>query len=182
MNPSHTRRIARRPAAGATPLSLRADLIHPPISQVAHYENMVSERIGQLDLRAAQLAESFGIPFTGFRLNPLPEMSNETLVALTILVESLAHRSERISLERRSGRWGLYFTREPALVAQERRSETVPLRDAPLDVRERFLQKSEQFFREYLALCEDRLGSMKAAVSDGDRTLALLNNIQLRIG
>jgi len=84
-----------------------------------------------------------------------------------------------VSLERRSGRWGLFFTREPALIATERRAETVLLKDAPLDVRERFLQKSEYFFREYLKLCEDRLGRMKGSVEDADCTLELLGTLRL---
>jgi len=126
------------------------------------------------------LGEGFGISFTTFVLNPLAAPSNETPLAMaTAVLQSFAHRAERVSLERRSGRWGLYFTREPSIMVQDRRSEAVQLKDAPLDVRERFLLQSEAFFRGYLALCEDRLGQMKTAVSDGDRTLTLLNDICL---
>lgn len=63
----------------------------------------------------------------------------------------LTHEFERISLERRVGKWGLYFTRQHPLVGTERKvAETVPIKDAPLDVRERFFVKSEEFFRTYL--------------------------------
>jgi hypothetical protein len=171
-------RIPRRPQdTGSTDLAISAALIHPPKSQVAQYEDLVSDRIAKLDLHAAMLGEGFGISFTTFVLNPLPDPSNDNSVAAVL--QSFAHRPERVTLERRSGRWGLYFTREPAILAQDRRSDSVLLKDAPLDVRERFLLKSESFFREYLAVCEDRLGKMKAAVSDGDRTLTLLDNIRL---
>jgi len=53
------------------------------------------------------------------------------------------------------------------------------LKDAPLDVRERFLVKSEEFFWAYLKLCEDRLGRMRGAVAKADRTLELLNSLRL---
>jgi hypothetical protein len=174
------RRIPRRSATPTTHLGFSADLIQPPQSQITRYEDLVSDRIMKLDLHAAMLAEGFGISFTTFTLNPLPVPAEASPIAMaTAMLQTFAHRTERVSLERRSGRWGLYFTREPALVAQERRSESVPIKDAPLDVRERFLLQSEAFFREYLALCEDRLGKMKAAVADGDRTLMLLANIRL---
>src|SRR6267143_874960 len=67
----------------------------------------------------------------------------------------------------------------PALVTQERRSEAVLLKDAPLDVRERFLRRSEEFFREYLKLCEDRLGSMNGSVATADAKFSLLENVLL---
>lgn len=73
---------------------------------------------------------------------------------------------------------GAYFTREPAALIQDRKAEAVPLKDAPLDVRERFLLKSEEFFRAYLQLCEDRLGRMHDSVSQADRTLELLERMR----
>ena len=60
-----------------------------------------------------------------------------------------------------------------------RKTETIALKDAPLDVRERFLVKSEEFFRAYLKLCEDRLGKMKTSVTQADKTLELLSNLRL---
>jgi hypothetical protein len=144
-------------------------------------EDAVSNRIGQLDSRAQQLGAAFGIPYSGFLLNDMPKSdANDTLSVISAVATALVMRAERVSLERRNNRWGLYFTREPALVGQEaRKAESVPLKDAPLDVRERFLVKSEEFFRAYFKLCEDRLKKMHASVSAADRTLALLDNLRL---
>ena len=161
-------------------LSFPATLLHPPQSQVTRSEDLVSNRVAQLDAWASRLGEGFGIPFTTFALNPLPtDFAGDAAAAALAAMASIVHRLERVSIERRSGKWGLYFTREPALLAQERRADSVPLKDAPLDVRERFLSLSEDFFRQYLTLCEQRLGSMKTSIAQADRTLQLLADIRL---
>lgn len=163
-----------------TEMTFPAHLIHPPQSQVARYGDEVSERVARLDRHAQQLAEGFGIPYTAFVLNPPPDGPLDTgLQMLAAVLGALATRAERITLERRNGRWGLYFTRGPSVLSQERTADTVPLKDAPLDVRERFLVKSEEFFRGYLDLCKDRLASMKGSVAGADRTLELLDQIRL---
>ncbi len=171
-----------KPAAGSEkPLTFNGALIQPPQSQVQRSEDAVSDRVARLDAWAEQLGRGFGISFTNFALNPLPEIPdspNNVSIVLAAL-RQLAHREERVSLERRSSRWGLYFTREPAIITQERRSETVPLKDAPLDVRERFLRRSQEFFRAYLKLCEDRLGSMNSSIAMADATLGLL--VELKV-
>jgi hypothetical protein len=175
-----------RPSTGASVVSSKsaltfpAALYQPPQSQVTRAEDAVADRIAKLDTRAAQLGAAFGIPFTSFILNPveLPTGNSGWVMAIGILGK-LANRDERISLERRGGQWGLYFTRDPAAIAQERRSDTVALRDAPLNIRETFLLKSESFFREYLDLCKDRLGTMQNSVVGADRTLELLDGLRL---
>lgn len=169
------RRISKAPEKG---LTFPKSLIHPPQSQLTRSEDAVSNRVTQLDIWAQRLGEGFGISFTTFILNPIEQRLNNANVAIAMLA-TLAQRDERVSLERRNGRWGLYFTREPALIANERRAEAVLLKDAPLDVRERFLARSEQFFREYLSLCKDRLGRMKGSVEHADRTLNLLETLSL---
>lgn len=121
---------------------------------------------------------------TNFELNPLDAKQlgdglspGWKAVAQACLV--LTRQPERITLERREGRWALFFTRDRApLDSASAPRSAVPLKDAPLDVRERFLQRSEDFFRAYLALCEDRLGRMKTAILQADRTLALLAAIE----
>ena len=155
-------------------------LVYPQLSHVSQAERDVGHSIDELNTRAQHLGESFGIPFTTYSLNPpaLPSSNDGWAVAGAILV-ALAHREERVSLERRAGKWGLYFTREPAVLAPDKRSEAVLLRDAPLDVRERFLAKSEEFFRQYLALCKDRLGRMKESVVKGNQTLRLIDDMRL---
>jgi hypothetical protein len=162
-------------------LTFPASLLHPPQSQLTRYEDVVGQRLLELDMWASKLGEGFGISFTSFSLNPLQTLSSEgSMAALAITLTALTHRNERVSLERRSGKWGLFFTREPTAFANDRKIETSPLKDAPLDVRERFLGKSEDFFRQYLQLCEDRLGRMKSSVASADQTLALLRQIELR--
>jgi hypothetical protein len=158
-----------------------ARLVHPPVSQVQRNEDAVADRIGKLDTYAQQLGQAFGISFTSFTLNPLtPPTQGSDLATLGYMVSALVGREERIVLERRSNRWGLFFIREAALIGpHDKKADAVPLKDAPLDVRERFLTKSEEFFRQYLNACGDRLGKMQDCVAKGDRTLALLANIKL---
>ena len=164
----------------AKKLTFQANLLYPQQSQLTRYEDAVAQRIVQLDTWAQRLGEGFGISFTTFVLNPPPSNFGDAgMEMVAAVLVAFTQRVERVSLERRSGRWGLYFTREPAALSQERRTETVPLKDAPLDVRERFLTHSVDFVREYLKLCEDRLGRMKGAVSSADATLELLENVRL---
>lgn len=159
-------------------LSFPAELIHPQQSQLARSEDAVGRRLLELDLWAQRLGEGFGISYTGFILNPFEQAIPSGASDLIATLHAFTNRDERISLERRSGKWGLYFTREAALLSNDRRTETIPLKDAPLDVRERFMVKSEAFFRTYLKLCEDRLGKMKSSVLSADRTLELLNGLR----
>jgi hypothetical protein len=96
------------------------------------------------------------------------------------LVLALLAPRQFVALERRRGDWGLWYSFEPGIVkVGNAQPHSVPLRDAPLDVRERFLHRSEQFFRDYLELCRGRLGTMSSAVASGDRTIQLLQNLSL---
>lgn len=168
-------------APQSSELTFPADLIKPPQSQVVQYADAVADRVAQLDAAAQRLAEGFGIPFTTFVLNPSKyEDATDNLRLVAATLEAFTRREERISLERRSGRWGLYYSRTPAVLDQTRTTEITPLRDASLDVRERFLARSEDFIREYLNLCEDRLGKMKSSVDAANRTIDLLANLQLK--
>jgi hypothetical protein len=161
-------------------LTFPAALLQPPQSQVTQYSNAVADRVAQLDLAAERLAEGFGISQTNFVLNPRKfPLPTDNVTAVGHILETFVRHEERIALERRSGRWGLYFTRVPALLDREKPAETVPLKDAPLDVRERFLARSGEFFREYLKTCADRLGKMKSSVGAADSTLQLLANLRL---
>lgn len=161
-------------------LSFPAALLYPPQSQIARYGDAVSARIACLDVHAQKLGEGFGIPFTDFVLNPpqFLKSPDPTLAALAAL-ERLCVQEERVTLDRRGGRWGLYFTRAPSVIGREPRTEALSLRDTALDVRERFLSVSEEFFRRYLEVCEDRLGKMKSAVGAADRTLQLLEAVRI---
>lgn len=176
--------VGTRPQSevGSTnPITFNTALIRPPQSQVQRSEDAVSDRVARLDAWAEQLGRGFGIPFATFELNPVPDDNELTPNARAVILalRHLTHRAERVSLERRGGKWGLYFTRDASLVGQERRSDAVALKDAPLDVRERFLQRSEEFFRSYLKLCEDRIGTMNGSVAVADRTLNLLESVRL---
>jgi hypothetical protein len=157
-------------------LTFPVGLVQPQPPQFALYADAIGDRIEKLDGRA----QAFGISFTIFVLNEPLAFKGETALAVvgTVLL-AFAHREERISVERRSGRWGLYFTRSPAVLDQDRKTEAMLLRDAPLDVRERFLQRSEDFFRQYLKLCEDRFSRMKASVASGDHTIKLLEELSI---
>jgi len=91
---------------------------------------------------------------------------------------------EQVTLEHRDGRWGLYYFRGPAALGPSAsttiRPSTVPLKDAPLTVRERFLQRSESFFRRYIETVEGRLAKVKESVAAGDAALAMLEKMSLK--
>jgi hypothetical protein len=177
---SSTGTRAHSVAAPVPEFGFPANLLRPQQSQVAQYSDAVTERITQLDLHAQLLGEGFGIPSSGFTLNPPPTPNADDGAGMVLaLLHALAIREERVTLERRNGRWGLFFTRGISLIAQDRGAETVPLRDAPLDVRERFLLKSQEFFSAYFDLCKDRLGRMKSSVECADQTLRLLQDVRL---
>jgi hypothetical protein len=154
----------------------------------------VAKRTVDLDARAQTLGESLGIAFTSFVLpaasgaaaasegggsgtepDAAEASANDGATMLAATLRTLTSREERVTLERRAGRWGLYFVRGAAALGGERGAETVPLKDAPLEARERFLLHSEAFFARYLDLCEDRRTRMRQAVAAADRTLALLD-------
>ncbi len=179
-NRSLTGRIVTSQSNPSTGLTFPARLVHPPQSQIALSEDAVTNRVGQLDTWAQRLGQGFGIPFTNFVLNQRPSVAHKDGLELFVaFLEALAYREERVSLERRSGKWGLYFTRAAAAMGQDRNQETIALKDAPLDVRERFLIESERFVRGYLDLCKDRLGRMQNSVAYADRTLELLRGMRL---
>ena len=121
--------------AASTEITFPARLIHPPQSQIARSEDAVSNRVTQLDTWAQQLGQSFGITLTNFVLNPRASVAHKDgLELLGAFVEALAYREERVSLERRSGKWGLYFSRAPA--GRPQSSAQRPERcSAPLDSR-----------------------------------------------
>ncbi|HTK31107.1 MAG TPA: hypothetical protein VL332_04015 [Candidatus Saccharimonadaceae bacterium] len=165
---------------------------HKP--QLDEESDAVAKRTVDLDARAQTLGESLGIAFTSFVLPAAsgaapaneagasgtePESAeasaNDGATMLAATLRTLTSREERVTLERRAGRWGLYFLRGAAALGGERGAEAVPLKDAPLEARERFLLHSEEFFAQYLDLCEDRRTRMRQAVAAADRTLALLD-------
>jgi hypothetical protein len=81
------------------------------------------------------------------------------------------------------GRWGLYYYRGPAAFgpssATNVKPSTVPIKDAPLAVRERFLRHAEAFFSQYIKMAESRLTQVKASVEGGDAALRLLESLKL---
>jgi hypothetical protein len=127
---------------------MSARLIQPQQPQLTRSEDAVSNRVLQLDAWAEKLGQGFGISFTNFVLNPRPPRPPATngWNVLGAFLEGLDYREERVSLERRGGKWGLYFTRAPAVMSQDRNQETVALKDTPLDVRERSLSKASVSF------------------------------------
>jgi hypothetical protein len=175
------RRIRRRtPSSNGSDLTFPAHLIQPPQSQLTRYEDAVADRIRQLDAFAQRFGEAMGLPYRDFLLDPVAAPTDASgTTMLTLMLRELSARHERVSLERRNGRWGLYFTKEPAIISQDRGFESILLKDAPLDVREKFLGVSGTFFEKYLELCEDRLGSMKAAVGQADTTIERLLSLKL---
>lgn len=162
----------------STAISFPKDLLQSPPTQLQAYEDAVAGRVRELDARASQLARGFGIGYSpGVHLQEAAEYEGTEVL---LLLGKMLIPTQRVSLEKVNGNWGLVYTYEPGVVKMGNdRGMRVPLRDAPLDVREKFLRRSEEFFRRYLDSCKDRLAGMKDAVSAGDRTLELLQRIQL---
>jgi hypothetical protein len=91
---------------------------------------------------------------------------------------------EQVTLEQREGKWGLYYHRGPApfgsAAATTVKPSSVPLKDAPLAVRERFLRHAEAFFRRYVEGAGTRLARMKESVEGGDAALEMLESLSLK--
>ena len=171
--PAHPRATTDR----SRPLTFPRDLFRPPTDQVTQYADQVTDRIVHMDHYAAMLGKSFGIPLTHWQLNETPVIDERNVFAAFATV--LSYQPEFVSLERRKGTWGLYYFRGPAYIKHGDSAHVAPLKEAPLDARERFLQRSEEFFRAYLQTCEGRLGKMRSAVDAADRTIELLADINL---
>src|SRR5690349_1761551 len=103
---------------------------HKP--QLGEESDAVAKRTVDLDARAQALGESLGIAITSFVLpatmpGPAPEAemnasavsapespANDGATLLAATLRTLTSREERVTLERRGGRWGLYFVRGAA--------------------------------------------------------------------
>jgi hypothetical protein len=171
------------PAAQATAsaFTFPKNLVHLPKSQAAQYADLVAQKISDLDTFAAQLGGAFGIAFTTFELvsaSELPKIQDEGLQLAVALLQEMSRRPERVVLERREQQWGLFYTREAPMLQPNERKHTVRLREASLDARLRFLNVSEEFFGQYLALCQERFGGLKDALTAGDHTLAMLRSLK----
>ena len=109
---THDRALASETSAAssancATTLTFNADLLYPLRSQLARYEDAVTQRIVQIDTCAQRVGEGFVISFTTFALNPSPSNVRDTGIEIVAaLLVAFTHRIERASLERKSGRWG----------------------------------------------------------------------------
>ena len=133
----------------------------------AAFANADRSRVGrgtrvveQLDDRARHRGSKFGVPLHRWALKELPSPSPETPgweIAL-LAIGTLAQEQEFGNLEKHDGRWGLCYTRQPApMNASREQAKTMALRDAPVDARMRFLERSDAFFRQYIDLCKSRL-------------------------
>ncbi|NOJ80497.1 hypothetical protein [Myxococcus xanthus] len=171
---------ARTSAASVpAPLTFPQAVLRPIPSQLELAQNEVTKVVELCDERARHFGTMLGISMSAFELNDPPNTTGQT-DALALLV-ALTRSVESVSLERRDGRWGLWYTKSaPVLSSSQRPTTTVPLRDAPLEARMQFLRKSEEFFREYLKRTEEGLGSPQQAAEMGKSTLAMLDNIKSR--
>jgi hypothetical protein len=122
-------------------------------SEFASWAEQINDRIAKLDGYAARLGSKYGLGSDPQWLYP----DNEN--------------TEHITLEPVQGNWGLYYHRHASHEGQKPFSH---LRDAPLKVRERFLELAEEFFRQYIDSVETRLQQVKASVAGGDAALAFL--------
>jgi hypothetical protein len=166
------------PEGAAAPMTFPEDLLRPTPSQLELAQDEVTRVVEQLDERARHYGTKLGVSMTNFELSEVSDTITRSENWQVLLI-AMTRNQEFISLEKRDGRWGLWHTRTPPPLASAGRSvTTVPLRDAPLEARMKFLHKSEQFFREYLERVKQGLGSPQQAAERGKLTLALLDSIK----
>jgi hypothetical protein len=162
----------------AEPITFPEDLLRPTPSQLELAQDEVTRVVEQLDERARHYGTKLGVSMTNFELSESSDALSRS-EPWQGLVIAMTRNQEFVSLEKRDGRWGLWHTRTPPPLASSGRSvTTVPLRDAPLEARMKFLHKSEQFFREYLERVQQGLGSPQQAAERGKLTLELLDRIK----
>jgi len=130
-----------------------------PKSEMATWADQINDRISQLNDYAIRLGNKYGLAST-----PLLLHSTVTVGTPDSII------SDQVTLERHEGNWGLYCHRLVGGVTKQ----IVPLKDAPLAIRELFLQRAEPFFREYLERIESRLEQVKQSVAGGDAALSFL--------
>lgn len=167
-------------ATAPAPLTFPQALLRTPPSQLDMAQDEVTKVVEQLDERARHFGTTLGISMPNFDLN---DVANEVSQSegWIVLAVALTRSPECVSLEKRDGRWGLWYTKVPPVLASSQRPvASVPLRDAPLEARMKFLRKSEEFFREYLKRAEEGLGSPQQAADIGKQTLAMLDRIKPR--
>ena len=165
-------------------LTFRAELLRPVPSQLELAHDEVTRVVEQLDERARDLGKALGVSMTTFEINPvaIPETlakADQSSKALYEAFATLTRSQEVVTLEKRDGKWGLWYRHTPSpFVAAGRPATTVPLRDAPLEARMKFLHKSAEFFDAYLKRAQEGLGSPQQAAAAGMRALEMLNNIK----
>ncbi|SEU31813.1 hypothetical protein [Stigmatella erecta] len=179
----------KRPEEEKQPLAFPRNLMQPPKSQVESYVEAIDDRIFQLDQKAAQLAVRFGLPSAPFSLLSDNEQAlfEEAAQALKLNPESSLFAAfvqsslvrEYVALEKLQGNWRLVFHREPAVLGAGPSAQpaVVPLAEASLEVRRRFLHASEHFFRAYLGACRAHLQESRSAINAADATLAILEDV-----
>lgn len=178
--PAGSKLVSPVPQPAAPPTAgyvIDSSLIVPPRDQLSAYADSVSGCVEALNDRAVRLAEGFGMAMTpGYNINP---ETTDTGNAGLDVIKAVLHRNEYFSIDRKSGRWAIFYSRDPSAMGGAP-AVHVSLRDAPLDVREKFLQHSAAFFDMYLQRSQDRLAQMKSALTAGGQTLAMLDSITLK--
>jgi hypothetical protein len=158
-------------------IGIAAIIREPRDREVGEYEDQVTARIRELDERMARLATASGVAMADFVLEPAePADAADEPDIISACIGAFVQRGERVTLERKDRQWGLFFARDAALIGVRDSAALVPLKDAPLDARVRFLLRSEEFVRVYVERCKERMERMKAALAAADRTLEALDD------
>lgn len=172
------------PASGVTEsraLTFPGELLHPPKAQLVQYEDALNHRVALLDEKANTFGTFFGVPMRDYEIDPLEKPTGEDGAAALWVLARMSLDREYFTLERaQNGVWGVYYTKKPGMFNQAAGViGPLPIRQASLDVRKKFLEKSEAFFREYLKRCNARFVDLKGTIAAGDRTLELLSQVKL---
>lgn len=148
----------------------------PPAGAGLPTRDDVTAAVRKLSERAAGWGRESGVSYR-LELNPGPQTDPRDgvgILAVAAVADVLrAKYADRcsIAVEEQRGTWGMFFTRVPAAVSSEA-TKTVPLSDAPFEVREWFLGQSEAFLDAYWARCEPVLLARQHALNVAGRVLA----------
>lgn len=157
----------------AAPLRFPAALLSKTPTQIELACGEVQGTLLALEEGARTLGARLGVRFGPVELDA-PTYEGVLQPEIPMLVRFLLLRLHQYSLDRIGGQWGLFYTPSYRGVA----GPTVPLRDAPIEARMRFLDHSPEFFRLYLDASAVQLSAPKAAVARGQEALRLLSDIR----
>lgn len=150
-----------------------------PIESVPREDaEIVSELVREIESRVLTLAARVGAAFEFHLTEIQPVEGQEGLALVGRLAEIWLNGFEQVMIARHAGSWGLWYRK----VMQNQPVKESLLRDAPLEVRERFLRVSTRFVEEYATRHAARLEALNRSLEVGYQGVAYLDELLARSG